>query len=261
MMLMRSPPTLFLALLLLATPATADTITVAAAVSLRDALTGIAADFKKKTSHDVRFVFGSSGQLMGQVRNGAPIDLFISAADKQVNDLLKEELLLKETRRVVAGNTLVLVVPAKAKAPPASFTDLADPRHRRIAIGDPRTVPAGDYAMQALAALELKDALAGRTIHSTNARQVLSYVERGEVSAGIVYLTDAVESGDKVRIVERAKPNLHSPIRYTAIIVKAAKHQPAAKQLLDHLRSAESRKVLEAKGFTSEPKKDRAAQP
>src|SRR5687767_13213349 len=127
--------------LLLATPAAAETITVAAAVSLRDVLTDISAKFKTDTAHDVRFVFGSSGQLMGQIRNGAPIDLFISAADKQVDDLLKEKLVLDETRRVVAGNTLVLIVPAGATAPPSSFTDLADPRHKRIAIGDPRTVP------------------------------------------------------------------------------------------------------------------------
>jgi molybdate transport system substrate-binding protein len=249
MIRMRPLPTLILTLLL-ATPAPAETITVAAAVSLRDALTDIAAKFGKDTSHDVRFVFGSSGQLMGQVRNGAPIDLFISAADKQVDDLLKENLVLEQTRRVVAGNTLVLIVPAGAKSAPTGFRDLADPRHKRLAIGDPRTVPAGDYAMQVLAALKVKDAVADRTVHGTNVRQVLSYVERGEASAGIVYLTDALESGDKVRVVERAKADLHTPIRYTAILVKATKHQPVTQQFLDCLRTAASQKVLEAKGFT-----------
>lgn len=264
MNLMRSLSAVILTLLLLATPAAAETITVAAAVSLRDALTDIAARFTKETSHDVRFVFGSSGQLMGQVRNGAPIDLFISAADKQVDDLLKEKLVLEETRRVVAGNTLVLIVPAGAAAPPNSFADLGDSRHKRVAIGDPRTVPAGDYAMQVLAALKVKDAVADRTIHGTNVRQVLSYVERGEVAAGIVYLTDALESGDNVRIVERAKSDLHTPIRYTAIVVKATKHQPVTQQFLDYLQTTQSRKLLEAKGFTPppvEPHKAQAGQP
>ena len=237
--------------LLLAAPACAETITVAAAVSLRDALADIAARFKSDTKHDVRFVFGSSGQLMAQVRNGAPIDLFISAADQQVDDLLRDALVLEETRRVVAGNTLVLVVPAGAKSPPTGFRDLADSRHKRIAIGDPKTVPAGDYAMQVLRSLKIADAVAPRTIHGTNVRQVLGYVERGEVGAGIVYSTDALASGDKVQIVERADDRLHGPINYTAIVVKATKRQPAAKQFLDHLETVPSRKVLEDRGFST----------
>ena len=237
--------------LLLAAPASADTITVAAAVSLRDALTDIASRFKSETKHDVRFVFGSSGQLMAQVKNGAPVDLFISAADQQVDELLKESLVLEETRRVVAGNTLVLIVPAGAKSPPTGFSDLSDPRHKRIAIGDPKTVPAGDYAMQLLRALEIADAVAPRTIHGTNVRQVLGYVERGEVGAGIVYHTDALASGDKVQIVERADDRLHGPINYTAIVVKATKRQPAAKQFLDDLGTEPSRKALEDRGFST----------
>lgn len=250
-----------LAILLTATSAFADTVTVAAAVSLREALTEIAATLEKETGHDVRFVFGSSGQLMGQVRNGAPIDLFISAADKQVDDLAKEGLVVEATRRVVAANSLVLVVPVGAKSPPTGFKDLADARHGRIAIGDPKTVPAGDYAMQVLRSLKIADAVSKRTIQGTNVRQVLGYVEAGEVDAGVVYFTDALQSGDKVRVVERADERWHAPVRYTAVVVKASKRKPVAQQFLDHLQKDPSRRVLEDKGFLLEARPRQARKP
>jgi molybdate transport system substrate-binding protein len=237
--------------LLLASPALAETITVAAAVSLRDALGEIARQYESETSHEARFIFGSSGQLMAQVRNGAPIDLFISAAGGQIDDLLKQDLVLEPTRTVIAGNTLVLIVPADARAAPARFADLADPRHRRIAIGEPKTVPAGEYAMQLLRSLKLDDAVAKRAIHGTNVRQVLSYVERGEVDAGIVYLTDALESGgDKVRVIDKADAKLHDPIRYSAIVVKASKHQAATRRFLEYLAKEPARRALKGRGFT-----------
>jgi molybdate transport system substrate-binding protein len=244
-----------------ATSAMAETVTVAAAVSLREALTEISTTFKSETGHDVRFVFGSSGQLMGQVRNGAPIGVFISAADKQVDDLATEGLVVEATRRVIAGNSLVLVVPRGAKSPPTGFADLADARHKHIAIGDPKTVPAGDYAMQVLASLKTAEAVSTKVIHGTNVRQVLGYVEAGEVDAGIVYFTDALQSGDKVQVVERADERLHAPIRYTAVVVKATKRQGVAQQFLDHLDTDSSRRVLEDKGFTVETKSKRARKP
>ena len=244
-----------------ATGAMADTVTVAAAVSLRETLTDIASTFKGQTGHDVRFVFGSSGQLMGQVRNGAPIDVFISAADKQVDDLAKEGLVVEATRRVVAGNSLVLVVPSGAKSPPSGFKDLPDARHRRIAIGDPKTVPAGDYAMQVLTSLKIADAVSRKVIQGTNVRQVLGYVEAGEVEAGIVYFTDALQSGDKVQVVERADERWHAPIRYPAVVVKASRRQPLAQQFLDHLQEDSSRRVLEDKGFVLEARPRQARKP
>src|SRR4051812_43756680 len=188
-----------------ARPATADSITVAAAISLKDALTDIAQSYKSDTGETVQFTFASSGQLMAQIKNGAPIDAFISAAQSQVDDLAKANAIDDKTRRTIAGNALVLIVPAVAKSPPpASFKDLADPRHKRIALGEPRTVPAGEYAAQPLAALKLTDTVKPRAVYGSNVRQVLDYVERGEVAAGIVYATDALAAGDKVRVVDRA---------------------------------------------------------
>jgi molybdate transport system substrate-binding protein len=245
----------FLLSLLFATTTLADTLTVSAAISLKEPLTAIAADFTKETGHDLRLSFGSSGQLFGQIKNGAPVDLFISAASKQIDDLERLDLLVKDSRRTIATNALVLIVPADAKDPPTTFEDLAHPRFRRIAIGDPRTVPAGDYAMQTLASLKLTQKLAPRLVTATNVRQALDYVERNEAAAGIVYLTDA-RSSDKVKIAATAAPSTHQPIVYPAAIMKTTKSPAAARKFLDYLAAEKARKTLADAGFTlNEPSK------
>jgi molybdate transport system substrate-binding protein len=227
----------------------ADTITVGVAISFKEAVGEIAAAYKADTGESVEFTFGSSGQLMAQIRNGAPIDAFISAADKQVDDLLKEKLVDPASRRVVAGNLLVLIVPANAKSAPRDFSELADAKWKRVAIGEPRTVPAGQYAMQALRAAKVADALGERLIYGSNVRQVLDYVERGEVDAGVVYATDAKQAGEKARVVATADTAWHEPIVYPAVIVAASKKAGAARRFLDYLAGEKARKVLEGKGF------------
>jgi molybdate transport system substrate-binding protein len=253
---MRHTLTLILSALLSlagACPAHADAITVAAAISLKGALVDVAQSYKTDAGESVQFTFASSGQLTAQVKNGAPIDAFISAATRQVDDLAKANLVDDKTRRTIACNDLVLIVPANAKSPPTSFNDLADPRHKRIALGDPRTVPAGEYAAQTLASLKLTDAIKPRTVYATNVRQVLDYVERGEVAAGLVYATDAKASGDKVHIIDRAAPDTHSPIVYPAAVVTASKKKDAARKFLDYLTTDKAQKLLAIHGFTPPP--------
>ena len=238
----------FLSWSLSAAAASAETIRVSAAISLKAALTEIAAAYEKETGEQVRFNFGASGQLMAQIKAGAPADLFISAAPTQVDDLVAANLADGESRRTIAANTLVLIAPADAASPPKDFKDLSDPRHKRIAIGDPRTVPAGQYAMQALTSLKLTDALKGRLIHAANVRQVLDYVERGEVSAGLVYSTDALESGGKVKVIATADASTHDPIVYPAVAISDGKQQ-AAERVLAYLASDEAQRILKRRGF------------
>ncbi|MCX5660427.1 MAG: molybdate ABC transporter substrate-binding protein [Planctomycetota bacterium] len=240
---------LLLALFLTAI-ASADTIKVAAAISLKEALTEIGRAYTAGGGDTIEFTFGSSGQLMAQIKSGAPIDAFVSAANKQVDDLDKEGLVDASTRRVVAGNKLVLIVPAEAKVALKGFPDLLKPEVKRLAMGEPKTVPAGQYAMQSLKAMKSAEGLAERVVYGTNVRQVLDYVERGEVEAGIVYSTDARESGDKVRTVASADPATHEPIVYPAIVVKASPHAAAARKFVEHLGSDKAKAVLAAKGFT-----------
>jgi molybdate transport system substrate-binding protein len=231
--------------------ASAEAVRVAAAISLKEAMTDVAAAYKAEGKGEVEFTFGSSGQLQAQIEYGAPVDLFISAAHKQVDELVAAKVADGSTKRVVAGNRLVLIVPAGAKSAPARFADLSDPKQRRVAVGEPKSVPAGQYAAQALKSLGLLDSLKGRLVYGANVRQVLDYVERGEVDAGIVYATDAIESGDRVRVAARAEPKAHDPIEYPAVIVSNSRRRKAAGDFLDYLQSEEAREILARKGFTA----------
>ncbi|HVT89184.1 MAG TPA: molybdate ABC transporter substrate-binding protein [Tepidisphaeraceae bacterium] len=235
--------------LLLSAGASAETIRVAAAISLKEAVEEIAKKYEADTSDKVIFTFGSSGQLLSQITSGADVDAFISAANTQVDELTKAGLAMEGSRRIVAGNSLVLIVPADAKESPNGFDALADASVKKVSIGEPKTVPAGQYAMQVLTRLNLADKLKDRLVYGANVRQVLAYVERAEVSAGIVYSTDAKESGDKVKIVATADAQTHEPIVYPAVIIKTSKKQDAAKHFLDYLATEKAKAVLSDKGF------------
>lgn len=237
--------------LLCAAPAIGEPVRVAAAISLKEVMSEVGAAFKAEGRGEVEFTFGASGQLQAQIEYGAPLDAFISASHAQVDPLAEAKLADVATRRVVAGNRLVLIVPAGAKSPPGRLADLSDPRVRRVAVGEPKTVPAGQYAKQALAAAKLDDAFKGRLVYGANVRQVLDYVERGEVDAGIVYATDARESGERVRVVETIDSAAHDPIEYPAVVLSRSRRREAAEAFLDYLGTDKARDLLTRRGFTT----------
>jgi molybdate transport system substrate-binding protein len=239
-------------LLLIAQPLRAgETITIAAAISLKESVTEIGKAYETQAGDHVELTFGSSGQLAAQIQSGAPIDAFISAAAKQIDDLDKSAAIDHATRRIVTTNALVLIVPANATDAPGSFEKLADPGVARVVIGEPTTVPAGQYAQQVLRSLGLIDKLGDRLLYGANCRQVLDYVIRGEVSAGIVYKTDAIEAGDKVKLVATAHPKWHEPIVYPAAIVRASTRRDAARRFLDYLTSDKAKAIFRSHGFAS----------
>ncbi|CAN5437632.1 molybdate ABC transporter substrate-binding protein [soil metagenome] len=227
--------------------ARAQDLQVAAAISMKESLAQCAADFENESKTHVRFTFGGSGELAAQIAQGAPIDLFISAAQDQIDQLARANVVDGASRVVIARNRMVLIVPVSAKNPPASFNDLQDgAKTKTIAIGQPRTVPAGKYASQILAHFRMSTQ---RLIYGTNVRQVLGYVERGEVSAGLVYHTDAMLAGDKVKVVANAEESMHDPIVYPAILIRGSANAAAAAEFLTFLRSEPAQKVLIGNGF------------
>jgi len=238
-----------------------EAITVAAAVSLKEALSDVAVRYKAETGEGVEFTFGSSGQLANQVLNGAPVDLFVSAANRQVDDLDKAGAIVDSSRRVVAGNSLVLVVPAGSDKAPTSLGALTTPAVTRVAVGEPGSVPAGQYAREALERAGVWAAVRDKLVLGTNVRQVLDYVERGEVSAGIVYATDAKQAGAKVRVACVIDPRDHGPIVYPAAIVKASAKRAAARLFLDYLTSEAGQSCLKKHGFSPPPVESSAPPP
>lgn len=226
-----------------------EALTVSAAISLKDAFDEIGRAFRAKSGRTVNFNYGASGTLQRQIENGAPVDLFASAGERQMDELEKKGLIEAETRRDFARNSLVLIVPKGAQPGIAGFADLTKPEVKKIAVGNPQTVPAGQYAEESLKNMNLRSRLTGKLILGENVRQVLEYVRRGETDAGIVYATDARTAGDGVAVVATADEKSHSPIRYPLALVRDGKRAEAAREFADFVGSGEAREILRKYGF------------
>lgn len=230
-------------------PANARTnLLVSAAASLKDALEEIKPLYQKTRSDvSLTFNFGSSGALLQQIEQGAPADIFISAARRQMDALEQKGSLLPGTRTNLANNKLVLVVPNGSRAV-NSFMSLKKPEIKRIAIGEPRSVPAGQYAEQVLQKLNLWNDVRSKLVYANNVRQVLAAVESGNADAGMVYATDAKIS-KKVKVVVTADDTYHSPIVYPMAVLKRSKNGDAAKAFVQYLSGSEAKGVLRKYGF------------
>ena len=232
-----------------------DGVVVFAAASLTNVLQTLAA---RLAPGGVRFSFAASSTLARQIEQGAPAHVFVSADEAWMDYLAERGRVEAATRRVLAGNRLVVVRPAMAGSapvpPPESLDALraalqpAAGSHapQRVATGDPSHVPAGRYAQAALTRLGLWAQVEPRLVRADSVRTALSYVERGEVAAGIVYATDApIARG--VQVVARFPAASHSPIRYPAALVAGA--PPAARAFLDVLASPAALALWQAAGF------------
>jgi molybdate transport system substrate-binding protein len=224
-------------------------ILVSAAISLKEAFEEIGSLYEKQTGIRARFNFGASGLLQKQIEMGAPVDVFASAGEKQMDDLQTKGLIIPETRRDFAGNALVLIAPAHPQIALRSFAELARPEIGRVAIGNPKTVPAGQYAEEALRNLRLWDAMQPRLILAENVRQVLDYVTRGEVDAGIVYASDMAGAHEGTVIAAQAPKGSYSPIEYPMAVVKQTGQGWNARRFIDLALSSTGQTVLKKYGF------------
>lgn len=195
---------------------------------------------------------GASGVLLQQTLRGAPTDLFLAASPGEIDRLDRLVGVVAGTRRRVASNSLVVVVPA-GETPPARLEELAGSRFDSIAVGNPRTAPVGRYAAAALDALGLDEELAGRLVHGESARQVLDYVARGEVDAGLVYRTDAALAGGRVVVAVEIPAGAHDPIEYVAAVPAGAEAPGLAADFAELLLSPAGRGLLARHGFGAAP--------
>jgi molybdate transport system substrate-binding protein len=242
---------LFLTGLALAPAARADEVLVFAAASLKNALDDASADFQRGSGESVKISYGASSALARQIENGAPADLFISADLDWMNYLQDKHLIKIETRANLLGNRLVLVAPAdRAKTVDIKpgFPLAALLGDGRLAMADPDAVPAGKYGKAALQKLGLWDTVADRVARAEDVRAALRFVARGEAPLGIVYQTDAAAE-PAVKILGYFPADSYPPIIYP-VAVTAGSSNPAAKELLDFLRSIAARPFFEKQGFT-----------
>ncbi|MRX71610.1 molybdate ABC transporter substrate-binding protein [Bacillus lacus] len=228
-----------------------DEILVSAAVSLSQPLQEIGEAFKEKyQQYSLTYHFGGSGSLKFQIEQGAPVDIFIPAAESDLMDLVRSHKADCRNIRKLVSNSLVLAVP-KNSSNIHSFEDLADEAAGRVAAASPDTAPAGRYAVQVLAHFGISETAGDKILWAKDARQALLYVEEGQVDAGIVYRTDALSS-NRVTIAEDAPSNSHSPIVYAAGLMEISKDKLAAKDFLAFLGTEEAKKIFCKHGFQGE---------
>jgi molybdate transport system substrate-binding protein len=236
-------------------PASAQstTLLVAAAASLQDALKELDPLFKSANQGTtVNYSFAASGALQQQIEQGAPADVFISAATKQMDALQDKGLILPDTRRNLLTNSLVLVVPSNSTLGLTSFRQLTNSNVKRISVGEPRSVPAGQYTEEVLKNLGILEQVRPKLVYGNSVRNVLASVESGNADAGVVYLTDARIS-NQVKQVATAPNNLHSPIVYPVAVIKSSRNPNAARTYAQFLASNQAKQVFSKYGFGTTP--------
>ncbi len=230
-------------------PANPVTLTIYAAGSLTNVLEEVKGVYETENPHiSITYNFGATGSLAQQILQGAPSDVFLSASKKWMDELENQGQLRTESRRDLLQNELVLIV-LKDRADVSGFEDLANANVMKVAMGEPESVPVGQYAKEALTSLQIFTAIEPKLVLGKNVQQLLSYVETGNAEAGLVFATDA-KSSEQVRVVATAPPETHSPIVYPVAVVQDSTEAEAAQAFVDFLSSEQAIAIFEAYGFT-----------
>ena len=254
MRLSRSLAVAVAVVLLAAAGARAQDVTLSVAASLKDVTEELGRSFvAAHPGVTLRYNFGASGDLQKQIEAGAPVDVFLSAAQRQMDELEKQNLIVVASRRAFARNVLTVVKPADSRTDITKPADLLESRVGRIVIGSPKTVPAGQYAEESLRALGLWERLLPKIVFSENVRQALDYVARGEVDAGFVYTTDAASRAQGVKEAFRPPDDSYRPVVYPGAVVTASKQPALARAFLDLLGGPPGRTALSRFGFQPPP--------
>ncbi|MBI3634845.1 MAG: molybdate ABC transporter substrate-binding protein [Candidatus Rokubacteria bacterium] len=252
-MITRAVP-LLLCGLLAAIPARAEDLTVSVAVSVKEAVDEIGRGFvAARPGVTLRYNTGASGALQKQIEAGAPVDVFVSAGARQMDELERPGLIAAETRRAFARNVLVAVTSTRSAVfdprMPVDVRVLLERRVRRVGTGNPKTVPAGQYTEAALRAAGVWDRVRVKLVFGENVRQVVDYVSRDEVDVGFVYATDLALRRDRLRELFRPPVDSYPPIVYPAAVVRASRVPGLARAFVDRLAGPDGAAVLAKHGF------------
>jgi molybdate transport system substrate-binding protein len=230
-------------------PAAVTRIRVAAAANLSSAFTELGKRFHAATGIEAKFDFGASGLLARQIKEGAPMDVFASANEAFVDDVLKSGKCDPTTKVMYARAPIVLWVKAGGVAPPAQLADLADPRFATIAIANPETAPYGKAAKQALEKLGLWSSVGSRVKYAENIGQTLQYAQSGNVEAAFVALSLVVDRKDGTALP--VPPELHDPIDQAMVVCGTGSAGEAGRKFADFVVSEEGRAVMTRYGYTT----------
>ena len=232
-------------------PAEEVTLTISAAASMTEALTEIKALYETKYPENTLLLnFASSGSLEQQIEQGADVDVFLSASPKYTNLLKDQGLIIEDTLINLLKNEIVLVTNMTSSLNELKFEDLESADYDKIGIGQPESVPAGQYAEEILTTLGIKDDVYTHAVFAKDVKEVLAWVETDNADLGIVYSTDAANS-KSVKILSSAPADSHKTIIYPAVVIKDTTHVAEATQFLNFLSEEETMKVFLKYGFLS----------
>jgi molybdate transport system substrate-binding protein len=224
------------------------TLTISAAASLKETMEEVKKLYiSENTNVNIVYNFGSSGSLQQQIEQGAEVDIFLSAAAKQMDAIARKDLIVKDSRMILLENKVVLITPKDA-AGIADFKDVTGDKVKAIALGEPKSVPAGQYAEEIFTKLEILEQVKPKAVYAKDVKEVLTWVESGNAEAGVVYETDA-KASSIVKIAAQAPSDSHSPIVYPAAVIKASKNVDAAKEFMKFLSSDKAKEVYKKYGF------------
>lgn len=221
---------------------------ISAAVSLTDTLEEIKELYEEENEVELTFNLGGSGSLAQQIQQGAPVDVFISANQNWMDTLEEEELIFPETRIDLTGNSIVLIADPSTSLTYESVDEISADDVEQIAIGNPESVPAGKYTEEILHNLEMWDKLKDKLVLAKDVRQVLTYVETGNVDIGFVYESDALIS-DNIKILAKVDQALHEPIVYPAAVLENTENEQAARQFIQFMETDTAQEILKKYGF------------
>lgn len=229
------------------------TLTVSAAISLKEALESITPSFEQAYPNiQLTYNFASSGTLQRQIEQGAPVDLYFSASDQQMDALETAQRLRPNSRQTIVTNSLTLITPKASTVQITTLSMLADPAIKTIAMGEFRSVPLGQYTHETLANQQLLASLQPKLVLGNNAQSVLAMVETGNADAGIVYTTDAMRS-DQTQTLLQIPENFHSTIAYPIAVLATSQHPSEAQQFIRFLTQSDAQDIFIQLGFKPIP--------
>lgn len=237
-----------LSAILTSVPCRAAELKISAAVSLSEAMTEIVDLYAKEHGEKPQLNLGGSNALARQIKAGAPCDVFFSADEATLNQLLEEDLLHGNSVTKLLGNSLVVITPASTPLKITGAADLASASIRRLALGDPAAVPAGVYARKWLEHQNQWQAVSGKVVATENVRAALAAVSSANAEAGVVYMTDAILSKE-VRISFEVPENQTPAIIYPVAATKSSPDPGKAIRFISFLKSEPSRVVFRKYGF------------
>lgn len=219
---------------------------ISAASSLTNVLTEIKVLYEKDhPSTSITINYGSSGTLLHQLEQGAPTDLYFAASTNWMGEAEKKKLIVRESVREIVQNRLILASPSDSDL---TIKDLSSEKVSQFSMGDPNSVPAGQYSRQVLESHGIWDEVKEKAVYGKNVRQVASYIQSNNVDVGFIYQSDLVAL-DHLHKIQVVKETDHNPILYPIGVVQGSKNQLEAKQFIEFLQRKEALKVFEAYGF------------